>query len=106
MKVMGSATMVLQAIVIVLAIPVAIVTGDYNHTTVLVVGSLLVLLCILSVGGIRRDRVTAIRTGTLVQTAVLAAGIAVRPFLVPGILFALVWLLAVKLSEKTDLERP
>lgn len=106
MKVMGSATMVFQAIVIGLAMPVAIVTGNYNRATVLTVGSLLALLCILSVGGIRRDRRTAITTGTAVQAIVIAAGIAVRPFLVPGILFGLVWFLAVKLSEKTDLKRP
>ena len=105
MKVMGSAMMIFEAIVIALAVPVAVVQGDYSHTRVWAVATVLVTLCILAVGGIRRDRRTALATGWFVQIAVLAAGVAIRPFLVPAVLFLLVWILAVKLSEKTDAPR-
>ena len=102
MKVMGSAVMVFEAIVIGLAMPVAIVNGDYNKSLVLTAGCSLMLLAILSVGSIRRDRTSAIKAGYMVQAFVFAAGYFVRPFLIPAVIFTLCWILAVKLSEKTD----
>jgi cytochrome bd-type quinol oxidase subunit 2 len=105
MKVMGSAMMIFEAIVIALAVPVAVIQGHYSHTRVWAVASVLVTLCILAVGGIRRDRRTALATGWIVQILVIVAGIAIHPFLVPAVLFLLVWILAVKLSEKTDVAR-
>ena len=102
MKVMGSALMVFQAIVIGLAMPVAIVVGGYPKGQTVTVGLALMLLCFLAIGGLRRDRRTALVTGSVVQLVVIAAGISIRPYLTPGIIFLLVWVLAVILSAKTD----
>lgn len=101
MKVMGSATLVFEAIVIGLAIPVAVAVYEVPKSTAIWTAFLLMLLCILAVGGVRRDRRTAIITGWFVQAMVLASSIWVRPMLFPGLIFTIVWLLAVKLSEKT-----
>ena len=106
MKVMGSAVMLFQAIVIGLAMPVAIVVNHHDKSTTVWIGMSLFFLCFLAVGGIRRDRRTAIMTGSFVQLLVIAAGIYSRPFLVPAVIFTLCWLLAIKLSEKTDLKSP
>lgn len=106
MKVMGSAVMLFQAIVIGLAMPVAIVVNNQDKSTTLWIGMALFVLCFLAVGGIRRDRKTAIMTGSFVQALVIAAGIYAKPFLVPAVIFTLCWLLAIKLSAKTDAQIP
>lgn len=101
MKVMGSATMVFQAMVIALAIPVAIANYDVPTKTAIWTALGLIAVCFLAIGGIRRDRRSAIITGSLVQLIVLLSSIWVRPMLFPGIVFTAIWLLAIKLSEKT-----
>jgi len=102
MKVMGSAILVFQAIVIGLTVPVAVIMNHVSKSHAIWTSLALILLCILAVGGVRRDRRTAITTGLTVQLIVIGTGIAVRPMLFPGILFLIIWLLAIDLSAKTD----
>lgn len=102
MKVMGSSLLSLEAIVIGLAMPIAIVVGDQPKGGVMIAGSSLMLLCILAVGGVRRDRKTAIRTCALVQLIVIAVGLKYSAFLFPGVIFSLVLALAIKLSARVD----
>ena len=102
MKVMGSAILVFQAIVIGLTMPISYVVYEVPKSTSIWVASLLMVLCILAVGGVRRDRRTALITAAVVQLLVLASGIWVPPMLFPGALFALLWALAIKLSVKVD----
>ena len=102
MKVMGSAVLALEVIVLGLVMPVAYVIGHYRLATVVWVASALMLMCILAIGAMRRDRRTAIVTGSIVQVAVLIAGFFIRSFLVPAILFGLLWILAIVLSKKVD----
>lgn len=100
MKVMGSATLFFEAIVIALAIPVGISIYEVPKTTALVVGLGLAILCVIAVGAMRKDRKTAVMTGSLVQLLVLVASFLVKPLLIPGIMFTLIWVLAVRLSGK------
>lgn len=102
MKVMGSAILVFQAIVIGLTVPVAVVMNGVPKSTAIWTSLALIVLCLLAVGGVRRDRRTAITTGLAVQVIVICTGFAVRPLLFPGILFLIIWLLAINLSAKTD----
>ena len=102
MKVMGSAILVFQAIVIGLTVPVAVAINEVPKSRALWVALALMITCLLAVGAVRRDRRAAITTGLLVQVLVLASAIVVRPMLFPGILFLLIWLLAINLSAKTD----
>lgn len=102
MKVMGSAVMTLEAIVLGLVMPVAHVVYGYQLSTVVWSAAGLMLLCILSVGSMRRDRRTAVATGTFVQILVLVTGIFITPFLFPAVLFGLIWILAVVLSARVD----
>jgi hypothetical protein len=102
MKVMGSAILVFEAIVLGLSIPVSVVI--YNVDTTLAIWStfLLMVLCILAVGGVRHDKKAAITTGLAVQAVIIAVGIFVRPLLFPGILFLLIWGLAYVMNNKVD----
>ena len=102
MKVMGSALLILQAIVLGLAIPVSVVIYNVDKSFAIWTTFALITLCVLAVGGIRRDRRTAIFTGVSVQIVIIAVGFFNRPLLFPGILFAVIWAMAINLSAKTD----
>lgn len=101
MKVMGSATLFFEAIVIGLTIPVAVAIYEVPKWTAIWTALALMFLCIFAVGGVRRNRRTAIMTGSIVQVIVLLSSLIVKPIIFPGIVFTLIWLLAIKLSEKT-----
>jgi len=102
MKVMGSAILVFQAIVIGLTVPVAVTNSNVPKSHAIWTSLALIVLCFLAVGGVRRDRRTAVTTGLAVQALVIGTGFLVRPMLFPGILFLVIWLLAINLSAKTD----
>jgi hypothetical protein len=102
MKVMGSAILFFEAIVLGLSIPISIVVYDVDKSLTLWVTFLLMLLCILAIGGVRHDRRAAITTGIAVQLIIIGTGIWVRPMLFPGVLFLLIWGLAIVLSKKVD----
>jgi hypothetical protein len=102
MKVMGSSLLTLEAIVIGLAMPIAIVVGGEAKGGVMIAGFSLMALCILAVGGVRQDRKTAIRTCALVQLIVIAVGLKYSAFLFPGFIFLLVLGLAIRLSARVD----
>lgn len=102
MKVMGSAILIFEAIVLGLSIPVSIVVYDVDRSLALWATLLLIVLCILAVGGVRRDKRTAISTGIAVQAIIIGVGIFVRPLLFPGILFLLIWGLAYVMNNRID----
>ena len=99
---MGSAILVFGAIVLGLSIPISIVVYDVDRTLVLWATFLLMLLCILAVGGVRHDKRAAITTGIVVQAIIIGVGIVIRPLLFPGILFLLIWGMAYVVDNKVD----
>jgi hypothetical protein len=99
---MGSAILVFEAIVLGLSIPISVVVYDVDKTLVLWSTFLLMVLCILAVGGVRHDKRAAITTGIVVQAMIIGVGIFVRPLLFPGILFLLIWGMAYVVSNKVD----
>ncbi len=99
---MGSAILVFEAIVLGLSIPVSIVVYEVNTALALWSTLLLMVLCILAVGGVRHDKRAAITTGIVVQAIIIGVGIFVRPLLFPGVLFLLIWGLAYVMNNKID----
>lgn len=99
---MGSAILVFEAIVLGLSIPVSIVVYDVDKALALWSTFLLMVLCILAVGGVRHDKRAAITTGLVVQAMIIGVGIFVRPLLFPGILFLLIWGMAYVANNKVD----
>ena len=75
MKVMGSAILVFEAIVLGLSIPISVVIYDVDKTLTLWSTFLLMILCILAVGGVRHDKRAAITTGIVVQAIIIGVGI-------------------------------
>ena len=99
---MGSAILFFEAIVLGLSIPISIVVYDVDRTLVLWATFLLMVLCILAVGGVRHDKRAAITTGIVVQAIIIGVGIVIRPLLFPGILFLLIWGMAYVAATKVD----
>ena len=99
---MGSAILVFEAIVLGLSIPVSVVVYDVDSTLAIWGTFLLMVVCILAVGGVRHDKRAAITTGIVVQAMIIGVGIFVPPLLFPGVLFLLIWGLAYVMNNKVD----
>jgi hypothetical protein len=103
MMVLGSTVLVFEAIVVLLAIPIAINVSDANATFALVIGIALAGLLILTVGVITKP--IAVPIGWILQVLVIAAGIVVPTMFLVGGIFALLWFYAVRNGQRVDRAR-
>jgi len=103
MRVLGSTVLVFEAIVVLLAIPIAINVSDANATFALVIGIALAGLLILTVGVITKP--IAVPIGWILQVLVIAAGIVVPTMFLVGGIFALLWFFAVRNGQRVDRAR-
>jgi len=103
MRVLGSTVLVFEAIVVLLAIPIAINVSDANATFALVIGIALAGLLILTVGVIMKP--IAVPIGWILQVLVIAAGIVVPTMFLVGGIFALLWFYAVRNGQRVDRAR-
>ena len=103
MRVLGSAVLAFEAIVIVLAIPVAINVQDVPVGPALIGGLGLVLAAVLLMGFIGRP--WAVAAGWVLQGGVVALGFVVPAMFVLGAFFALLWGAAVHLGRQADVTR-
>jgi hypothetical protein len=103
MRVLGSTVLILEAIVVLLAIPIAINVSDANATYALIIGIALAGLLVLSVGVITRP--IAVPIGWVLQVLVIASGIVVPTMFFIGGLFALLWFYAVRNGQRVDRAR-
>ena len=103
MRVLGSTVLVFEAIVVLLAIPIAINVSDANATFALVIGIALAGLLILTVGVITKP--IAVPIGWILQVLVIAAGIVVPTMFLVGGIFALLWFHAVRNGQRVDRAR-
>lgn len=99
MRVLTSSVLVMEAIVLGLAIPVALVAGGQPGSVGWLLGGL-ALVCLLLPGMARRPwYVTA---GWLVQAAVLLCGFLVPMLFALGAAFGALWWAAVHLGRKVE----
>ena len=103
MRVLGSTVLILEALVVLLAIPIAINVSDANATYALIIGIALAGLLVLTVGVITRP--IAIPIGWALQVLVIASGIVVPTMFFIGGLFALLWFYAVRNGQRVDRAR-
>ena len=103
MRVLGSTVLVLEALVVLLAIPIAINVSDANATYALNIGIALAGLLVLTVGVITKP--IAVPIGWALQVLVIAAGIVVPTMFFIGGLFALLWFYAVRNGQRVDRAR-
>ncbi len=103
MRVLGSTVLILEALVVLLAIPIAINVSDANATYALIIGIALAGLLVLTVGVITRP--IAIPIGWALQVLVIASGIVVPTMFFIGGLFALLRFYAVRNGQRVDRAR-
>jgi hypothetical protein len=102
-RVLGSTVLILEAIVVLLAIPIAINVSNTNATFALVIGIALAGLLVLTVGVITKP--IAVPIGWTLQVLVIASGIVVPTMFFIGGLFALLWFYAVRNGQRVDRAR-
>jgi hypothetical protein len=98
-----SSVLVFEAIILVLAIPVAIKIENLHHNVAFGVGGGLALVAFLLAGFIGRGR-WALVVGAVLQFAIIAAGIEIPALYVLGIVFCALWFGGIYLADK--LEQP
>ena len=99
MKTLGPAILLLEAIVVGLAIPVAVVLYDGGARAAWVLGILAVLL-LLGSGYARQPRGVAV--GSVLPLLVILAGVVVPALALLGLIFLGVWLTAVVYAGKAE----
>jgi Protein of unknown function (DUF4233) len=99
--------LVMEAIVIGLAIPVAIVLENANHGLAGGIGGALAVLAVLIGGVVGRPRMGwAVYAGTVLQALVIAAGVVVPAMYVLGVIFAALWITGLWLARRHPAPRP
>jgi len=99
MKVLPPAVLALEAIVVALAIPVAVVSAGRGAAAAWLL-ALLSLLLVLASGMARKPR--GVIVGSVLQVAVIATGLLVPAMALLGTVFLAVWITALVFGSKAD----
>lgn len=102
MRVLTSSILVMEAIVLGLAIPVAIVVSDQPAWFIWLL-AVLALIALLLPGLARRP--FYLPAGWAVQGAILACGVIEPMLLVVGVPFALLWWIALRLARRVEAQQ-
>ena len=100
MRTLCSAVLMLQAIVLGLAIPVALTVSDLDDAAAAWGGAGLVVLCVVATGLLGRP--IGLVLGWTVQVLAFLSGIFVPAMFVVGLMFGALWAAAVVLGRKGD----
>ena len=97
--------LVFEAIVLVLAMPVAITIEHVPHGVAGAVGGGLALAAIVLAGVIGRAR-WALVAGTVLQVLIIAAGFKVTALYVLGVIFTALWFTGIWLARRIEQVKP
>lgn len=101
MKILCSAVLSIEAIVVFLGVVVAGTNGDHdNKTLIFVLGFALMILLFLAVGILRRPG--GVTAGWILQIPVLAIGFLVPLMFFVGGIFVVLWYVAIHQGSKID----
>ncbi len=96
-----ASVLVFEAIVLILAIPVAITIEHLPHGVAGGVGGGLALAAVLLAGLVGRGR-WALVAGTILQVLIIAAGLAVPALYVLGVIFAAFWVGGILMANRLE----
>ncbi|MGD0603111.1 MAG: DUF4233 domain-containing protein [Streptosporangiaceae bacterium] len=103
MRQLCGTVLIMEAIILGLAIPVAIVLEHVNRPLAGGVGGALAVCALLLSGVVGRPRMGwAIKAGTALQVLVIAAGIVVPAMYVLGVIFAALWATGIWLARRHE----
>jgi hypothetical protein len=101
----AAALLTLEAVVIMLAIPVAVAVSDINVGVAVPVGLAIGFACIVAAALVRRGRVGYI-AGSVLQAVAIATGFVVPAMFFLGGIFALLWAVLLRIGPKIDAAGP
>lgn len=102
MRVLGASVLALEAIVVLLAIPVVIVVGTVSVPTwAAIVGGVVLAAALLWLAS-KVTRPWAITVGWILQALVVATGLLAPAMFIVGGIFALLWLMAIRLGRQAE----
>ena len=97
----AATVLVVEAIVIGLAIPVAIGVSDVAASTAVPVGLAVVVACVVAAALVRRGA-AGYYLGSVLQVVAIAFGLVVPVMFVLGGIFALLWFLTLRLGREVE----
>ena len=100
-----SSVLVFEAIVLVLAMPVAVTIEHLGHGVAFGVGGGLAVAAVLLAGLIGRGRWVLI-AGTVLQFLIIVAGIEIPALYVLGVIFCALWFTGISLARKLEQPQP
>jgi len=100
MRGLASGVLGLEAIVLLLVVPVAVTVFEVDAAVAAVVGVLLIVLCIVAIGGLGRG--WGYKLGWLVQVLAIGLGFVVPQMFVLGGVFALLWYSALRIARQVE----
>lgn len=103
MRGLASAVLALEAIVVLLAVPVAVVVYGASAAWSIAGGAALIALCVVAIAGLGRG--WGYRLGWGVQALAVALGFVVPAMFVLGVIFALLWYTALRLPRQAEAAR-
>ena len=107
MRQLCGTVLIMEAIILGLAIPVAIVLEHANRPLAGGIGGALALCALLLSGMVGRPRMDwALKAGTALQVLVIAAGVVVPAMYVLGVIFTALWVTGIWLARKHERPRP
>jgi hypothetical protein len=103
MRQLCGTVLIMEAIILGLAIPVAIVLEHANRPLAGGIGGALALCALLLSGVVGRPRMGwAVKAGTVLQAMVIAAGIVVPAMYVLGVIFTALWGTGIWLARRHE----
>lgn len=101
MRRLCATVLVFEAIVIGLAIPVAITIEQVAHRPAAIAGGVLAGTAVLLAAVVGRPRQGwALAAGSVLQLAVIATGVVVPAMFALGVIFAVLWVIAIWLGHR------
>ena len=102
MRVLGSAVLVFEAIVVLLAIPAAVTVGTFSGPPwAFIVAGIVLAVALIALAGVV-TRPWAIPVGWVLQGLVVATAVLVPAMLIVGGVFAILWGVAIHLARRVD----
>jgi hypothetical protein len=100
MRGLASGVLALEAIVLLLVVPVAVVIFDVDVAVGVTAGVVLIALCIVAIGGLGRG--WGYQLGWVVQVLAVALGLVVPAMFVLGGIFALLYYYALRIARDVE----
>lgn len=102
MKTLGTAVLAMEMVVLVLAAPLAATNGALAEPSTAILGAVAVIAVLaVAIGALRRGR-QGVWLGWFAQVLVVACGFVVPMMFIVGGIFAVLWLVALRVGGRVD----